>query len=83
MSNAITVGLSGLTNRIYAGRSKPLSVSKGNIRMFTGEKFDVTDEALHAVAHHLTLTDDIKVFPLPDGREIHLRADIKEKREAS
>ncbi|HEY2455183.1 MAG TPA: hypothetical protein VGI71_21695 [Scandinavium sp.] len=77
MGNPITVGHSGLTNRIHAGRSKPLQGLKAGARVFTGEKYDVTDEALHAVAHFLVHTDDIKVFSLPDGREIHLRADIK------
>ncbi|MEP8671454.1 hypothetical protein ABKV27_05045 [Enterobacter hormaechei] len=82
MSNPITVGFSGLTKRIFAGRSKPSKLAPG-VREFTGEKFDVTDEALFAVANLLVLRNDILVFPGPDGTEIHLRADIKEKREAS
>ncbi|WP_206541134.1 DUF7446 family protein, partial [Enterobacter hormaechei] len=82
MSNPITVGFSGLTNRIFAGRSKPSKLAPG-VREFTGEKFDVTDEALFAVAHLLAVRDDILIFPTADGKEIHLRADIKEKREAS
>ncbi|EPK9846336.1 MULTISPECIES: DUF7446 family protein [Citrobacter] len=81
MSNPITVGFSGLTNRIFAGRSKPSKLAPG-VREFTGEKFDVTDEALFAVAHLLAVRDDILVFPTADGKEIHLRADIKEKQEA-
>ncbi|EAS3168209.1 hypothetical protein DOV11_04195 [Salmonella enterica] len=81
MSNPITVGFSGLTNRIFAGRSKPSKLAPG-VRHFTGEKFDVTDEALFAVAHLLAVRDDILVFPTADGKEIHLRADIKEKQEA-
>ena len=40
--------------------------------------FDVTDEALYAVAKYLVHTNDIKVFTLSDGHEIHLRADMKE-----
>lgn len=82
MSNPITVGFSGLTKRIFAGRSKPSKMAPG-VREFTGEKFDVTDEALFAVAHLLAVRDDILIFPAADGKEIHLRADIKEKREAS
>lgn len=82
MSNPITVGFSGLTNRIFAGRSKASKLAPG-VREFTGEKFDVTDEALFAVAHLLAVRDDILIFPTADGKEIHLRADIKEKREAS
>lgn len=82
MSNPITVGFSGLTKRIFAGRSKASKLATG-VRVFTGEKFDVTDEALFAVAHLLAVRDDILIFPAVDGKEIHLRADIKEKREDS
>ena len=82
MANPITVGFSGLTKRIFAGRSKPSKLAP-SFREFTGEKFDVTDEALFAVAHLLVARDDILIFPAAGGKEIHLRADIKEKREAS
>lgn len=82
MSNPITVGFSGLTRRIFAGRSKPSALGAG-VRQFTGEKFDVTDEAIFAVASLMVARDDILIIPLPNGDKIHLRADIKEKREAS
>ncbi|ANF79353.1 hypothetical protein [Salmonella enterica] len=82
MSNPITVGFSGLTKRIFAGLSKPGKLVPG-VRQFIGEKFDVTDEAIFAVAHLMVARDDIIVIPLPNGDEIHLRADIKEKRVAS
>ena len=78
MANPITVGLSGLTNRIFAGRSKPSKLAPG-VRQFAGEKFDVTDEALFAGAHLLIALDDILVFPAANGKEIHLRADLKDK----
>jgi|GEM_PF-742478 len=78
MSNPITVGLSGLTNRIFAGRSKASKLAPG-VRKFVGEKFDVTDEALFAVAHLLIARDDVLVFPAANGKEIHLRADLKDK----
>ncbi|WP_419721789.1 DUF7446 family protein [Pantoea anthophila] len=78
MANPITVGLSAITNTIFAGRSKPLKGGASDTRVFTGEKQDVTEQAIHAVAFHLMKADDIKVFNLPDGRELHLRADIKE-----
>lgn len=81
MSNPIMVNRSGLTNRIYAGRAKPAKNFAFGAMKFVGEKFDVTDQVLHATAHYLAKTDDIKVFTLPDGREIHLRADIKDKQE--
>lgn len=78
MSNPIMVGLSGLTNRIFAGRSKASKLAPG-VRQFVGEKFDVTDEALFAVAHLLIARDDVLVFPAANGKEIHLRADLKDK----
>lgn len=78
MSNPITVGLSPLTNTIFAGRSKPFKSGSPDSRQFVGEKFDVTTQAIHAVAMHLMVTDDVKVFTLPDGRKLHLRADIVE-----
>lgn len=36
MSNPITVGLSGITKRIFAGRSKPSKLAPG-VREFVGE----------------------------------------------
>lgn len=77
MSNPINVGFTGLTQRIFAGRSKA-SKSAPGVRQFTGEKFDVTDEALFAVAHLLIARDDVLVFPAANGKEIHLRADLKD-----
>lgn len=79
MPNPISVARSPITNRIYAGRIKPVKGMAQGARMFSGQKFDVTDEVLHAVAHYLLKTDDIKVFQLDDGRTLHLRADAKEK----
>jgi hypothetical protein len=49
------------------------------VREFVGEKFDVTDEALFAVAHLMIARDDVLVFPAANGKEIHLRADLKDK----
>lgn len=82
MSNPITVGLSWLTNRIFAGRSKPSNLAPG-VREFTGEKFDVTDDALFAVAHLMIARDDVLIFQAPNGKEIHLRADLKDKEKAA
>lgn len=78
MANPITVGHSPLTNRIFVGRSKPMKNGPEGARMFTGEKHDVTQEAVFAVAHHMVQRDDIVVIPMPDGTFIHLRADVKE-----
>lgn len=80
MANPITLGLSGITNKIFAGRSKPLKGCNPDARIFTGEKTDVTDQAIHAVAFHFMKSDDIKVFKLEDGKELHLRAEVVEGR---
>ncbi|HCU6849492.1 TPA: excisionase family protein [Escherichia coli] len=51
MSNPITVGFTGLTKRIFAGRSKPSKLAPG-VREFTGEKFDVTTGmSKHMIQH--------------------------------
>lgn len=81
MVNPITLGFSALTKRIFAGRSKPQEGMQPDARKFVGMKVDVTDQALHAVAMLLVATDDIKVFRNADGREIHLRADLKDSQE--
>lgn len=77
MSNPITVGLSPLTNTIFAGRSKPMKKGPPNARAFVGEKEDVTQQAIAAVAELMVRRDDILLIPMADGRVIHLRADIK------
>ena len=46
--NPIKVMSSMLTGRIYAGRVNPKN------QMFVGEKDDVTDTAVSAVAEHLS-----------------------------
>jgi hypothetical protein len=38
------------------------------VREFVGEKFDVTDEALFAVAHLMIARDDVLVFPAANGK---------------
>lgn len=78
MSNPLTIGVSPLTNTIFAGRSKAVRGMAPDARKFVGAKEDVTDQVLYAAAMHLMNSDDIKVFKLPDGTELHLRADIKE-----
>ncbi|EPN9528208.1 DUF7446 family protein [Cronobacter malonaticus] len=77
MSNPINVIFSRLTKRIYAGRSRPVRGLVPGVPRFTGEKFDVTDDALFAVAQLMIARDDVLVFPAENGQEIHLRADLK------
>lgn len=78
MSNPITIGYSPLTNTIFAGRATPFKSGPPGAMRFTGQKVDVTQEAIAAVAQHMVKRDDILIIPMPDGRVIHLRADIKE-----
>ncbi|ORM66096.1 DUF7446 family protein [Pantoea rwandensis] len=78
MANPLTIGVSPLTNVIFAGRSKAVKGAAPDSRQFVGNKEDVTGQVLYAAAIHLMNSDDVKVFKLSDGTELHLRADIKE-----
>lgn len=78
MSNPISVGLSPITNTIFAGRSKEHKGLVEGARKWVGERFDVTDDACHAVAMHLMKAGETVVYDLPDGKELHLKVDIKE-----
>lgn len=66
MPNPITVGYSQLSGKIYAGRSKSLN-GNDRTRVFTGEKFDVTDETLAMVAHKLKNDRENINWELADG----------------
>lgn len=77
MASPITLGLSPLTNTIFVGRSKPMPKGPQGARVFVGEKTDVTQQAIAAVAELMVRRDDVLLIPMPDGRVIHLRADIK------
>jgi len=78
MSNPITVGLSTITNTIFAGRSKERKGLAPGSRQWVGERFDVTDDACHAVAMHLMKAGETVVYDLPDGKELHLKVEIQE-----
>lgn len=70
--NPIKVMSSMLTGRIYAGRVKPKT------QMFIGEKDDVTDTAVSAVAQHL-LTEEIYLQFEVKGRTYRLEVvEVKE-----
>ena len=56
--NPIKVMSSMLTGRIYAGRVNPKN------QMFIGEKDDVTDSAISAVAEHLVKEDIVIDFEI-------------------
>ena len=62
-----------LTGRIYAGRVNPKN------QMFIGEKDDVTDSAISAVAEHLVKEDIVIDFEIR-GKKYRLQAlEIEEK----
>ena len=65
--NPIKVMSSMLTGRIYAGRVNPKN------QMFIGEKDDVTDSAIGAVAEHLVKEDIVIDFEIR-GKKYRLQA---------
>lgn len=77
MSNPISVMLSPITNRIFSGRSRAAKGMAPGVRQIVGDKFDVTDEACHAVAFHLMKAREDIAYELPDGRELHLSVSVK------
>lgn len=78
MSNPITVGYSPLSGRIFAGRSKPFKGSD-RTRVFTGDKFDVTDQALIMVAYKLKDEGEEIRWELEDGSILTLTATVTPK----
>ena len=65
--NPIKVMSSMLTGRIYAGRVNPKN------QMFIGEKDDVTDSAIGAVAEHLIKENIVIDFEIR-GKKYRLQA---------
>ena len=78
MSNPISVMLSPITNRIFSGRSRAVKGLAPGVRQMVGDKFDVTDDACHAVAFHLMKTEETVVYELPGGKELHLSVSVKD-----
>ena len=71
--NPIKVMSSMLTSRIYAGRVNPKN------QMFIGEKDDVTDSAISAVAEHLIKEDIVIDFKIR-GKKYRLQVlELEEK----
>ncbi|WP_417642387.1 hypothetical protein [Enterobacter kobei] len=83
MSNPISVMLSPRTNRIFSGRSIAVKGLAPVVRQIVGDKFDVTDDACHAVAFHLMKAEETVVYELPDGKELHLSVSVKDSLEAT
>lgn len=80
MSNPISVMLSPITNRIFSGRSRAVKGLAPGVRQMVGDKFDVTDDACHAVAFHLMKAEETVVYELPDGKELHLSVSVKDSK---
>ncbi|MDF7631417.1 hypothetical protein PUG46_19380 [Erwiniaceae bacterium L1_55_4] len=76
MANPLTLGFSALSGKIYAGRSKPIKGAAPGVRQFTGEKVDVTDDALGCVADKLLKEGKPVQWDLGDGRILTLTAEI-------
>jgi hypothetical protein len=83
MAKNIHIGLSPLTGIIFAGAARPLKKGPTGIMQFTGEKVDVTDLALEAVAQKLAKEDRVICFEFADGRILQLRADYVTKAESA
>ena len=79
MAKNIHIGLSPLTGTIFAGPAKPMKGGPAGAMQFSGEKVDVTDLALGAVAQKLAMEDRIVSFAMVDGRTLQLRADYVQK----
>lgn len=78
MSNPITIGYVPITGKIYAGRSKPVKGMAEGVRVFTAEKFDVTDDAISLVAEKLAKDGKPIKWIYPDGRVMTLSVVISE-----
>lgn len=77
MSNPITVAQAGFRNRIYAGRSKQVVGLAAGVRKFTGDKFDVTEDACHAVAMHLHSAGESVQYEIEPGVLLTLSVQVK------
>lgn len=78
MPNPLTIGYSPITSRIYAGRSKPLKGAKEGTRLFTGEKTDITDDAMSCVADKILKDGEPIKWILNDGRVMTMTVVISE-----
>ncbi len=76
MANPLTLGFSPLSGKIYAGRSKQVKGAASGVRQFTGDKVDVTDDALGCVADKLLKEGKPVQWDLGDGRILTLKAEI-------
>lgn len=78
MPNPLTLGFSPLTSKIYAGRSKTVKGAAPGVRQFTGNKVDVTDDALGCVADKILKDGKPVKWILNDGRVMTLSVEITE-----
>lgn len=78
MANPLTLGFSPLSGKIYAGRSKPVKGAAPGVRQFTGDKVDVTDDALGCVADKLLKEGKPVQWVLGDGKILTLNATISD-----
>ncbi|WP_205950277.1 hypothetical protein [Pantoea stewartii] len=76
MPNPITLGFSPFSGKIYAGRSKPVKDATPGVRQFTGDKVDVTNDALGCVADKILKDGKPVKWILDDGRIMTLSVEI-------
>lgn len=83
MPNPLTLGFSPITGNIYAGRSKQVKGAKEGVRQFTGEKVDVTNDALECVADKILKDGKPVIWILSDGRIMTLSVEVTESETAA
>lgn len=83
MANPLTLGFSPMSGKIYAGRSKPVKGAAPGVRQFTGDKVDVTDDALGCVADKLLKEGKPVQWDLGEGKILTLSATITEPEQAA
>ncbi len=83
MTNPLTLGFSPLSGKIYAGRSKPVKDAAPGVRQFTGDKVDLTDDALGCVADKILKDGKPVKWILNDGRIMTLSVEITEPEQAA
>lgn len=83
MPSPLTPGFSPLTGAIYAGRSKPVKGAKEGVRQFTGDKVDVTNDAIGCVAEKILKDGKPVKWILSDGRIMTLSVEVTEPEQAA
>ena len=76
MANKISTLYSPLTGKIYAGRIKQVRGADKGVRQFSGDKFDVTTDAIRCVADKIISNNEPITIQLLDGKTLTVYAEI-------